>query len=123
MTLFRTTLFFLLLTSFGDRVEREKLIGRYVCNDGRIDTLELRGDGSYEYWTFKPGRKIAHSGTWKLNSLLNEVEFELENFPFLKSHAPEGSWYSRIRTRGSEIHLMYATDSDLYLKQIKALGE
>lgn len=122
MILFRTTIIFLLLTSCGDRIEREKLIGRYAWSDGRIDTLELRADGSYEYWTFAPGRKFANSGKWKLNPILNEVEFELENFPFLKNHVPDGSWFSRLRSRDNEVHLMYATDSDIYLKKIKPLG-
>ena len=122
MTVFRTTIILLLLTSCGDRIEREKLIGRYVWNDGRIDTLELRADGTYEYWTFKPGRKLANSGKWKFNSTLNEVEFEKENFPFLTNHVPEGSWFSRLRSKDNEVHLMYA-DSDIYLKQIKALRE
>ena len=122
MILFRTTIIFLLLTSCGDRIEREKLIGQYAWNDGRIDTLELSADGSYEYWTFAPGRKFANSGKWKLNPILNEVEFELENFPFLTNHVPEGSWFSRLRSRDNEVHLMYTTDSDIYLKKIKPLG-
>jgi hypothetical protein len=121
MTIFRTTIILLLLTSCRDQIEREKLIGRYVWNDGRIDTLELRADGTYEYWTFKPGRKLTNSGTWKFNSLLNEVEFELENFPFLTEHVPDGSWFSRLRLRGNEVHLTYSTDGNIYLKQIKAL--
>lgn len=121
MTAFRTTIILLLLTSCGDRIEREKLIGRYVWNDGRIDTLELRADGTYEYWTFKPGRKLANSGKWKLNSIRNEVEFELENFPFLTNHVPEGSWFSRLKSIDNEVHLMYGRD--IYLKQIKTSGK
>jgi len=117
MTIFRTTIILLLLTSCGDRIEREKLIGRYVWNDGRIDTLELRADGTYDYWTFKPGRKLANSGTWKLNSILNEIEFD--NFRFLTNHDPEGSWFSRLRSRDNEVHLMYATGSDIYLKKLR----
>jgi len=80
MTPFRAITVVLIFTSCGYKIEKEKLIGRYVWNDGRMDTLEVRADGTYEYWNFKPGRKIAHSGTWKFNSLLNEIERE---FPFL----------------------------------------
>ena len=123
MNLSRAIIILLLLTSCGDRIGKEKLLGRYVWNDGRLDTLELRADDTYEYWAYKPGRKIANSGTWKLNSLLNEVEFEKENFPFLVEHSPEGSWFSRLRSRDNEVHLMYATDRDLYLKRIKAIGK
>ena len=124
MTIPRTAIILFLLTSCAEaKIEREKLIGRYVWNDGRIDTLELRADGSYEYSTFKPGRKLANSGKWKFDSAVNEVEFARENFPFLKDHVPEGSWFSRARIRGNEVHLMYTTDGDIYLKQIKALGK
>lgn len=120
MNLFRAILILLLLTSCGDRIGKEKLPGRYVWNDGCLDTLELRADGRYEYWAYKPGRKIANSGTWKVNSILNEVEFEKENFPFLAEHVPLGSWFSRLRSRDNEVHLLYATNRDLYLTQVKA---
>src|SRR5438105_2298548 len=118
MSLFRITIILLLLTSCGDSIKREKLIGRYVWNDGRIDTLELRVDGTYEYWTIKPGRKLANSGTWKFNSILNEVEFK--NFRFLTNGFPEGNWFSRIRLKENEVHLMYSADPRAYLKQINA---
>ena len=119
MTIFRTIIILLLITSCGDSIEKEKLIGQYVWNDGRIDTLELRADGTYEYWTFKPGQKLANSGKWNLNPVLNEVEFELENFPFLTNHTAGKSWFSRLRSKNNEIHLMYEIDSHIYLKQIK----
>ena len=118
MTLLRTILMLLLLSACEAGSKREKLIGRYVWNDGRLDTLEVRADGTYEYWTIKPGRKVANSGTWKFNSLLNEVEFEKENFPFLTNHAA-GSWFSRLQLKDNEIHLLHATDPAIYLKQIK----
>ncbi|MBI1768933.1 MAG: hypothetical protein HY015_09700 [Bacteroidetes bacterium] len=120
-TIVRTTIILLLFASCGDRIEREKLIGRYVWNDGRIDTLELRADGTYEYWTFKPGRKLANSGTWKFNSVLNEVEFE--DFRFLTDNIPDGNWFSRVRSRNNEVHLIYAIDGDIYLKQIEVSGK
>jgi hypothetical protein len=112
-----------LLSSCVNRIDRDRLIGKYVWNDGRIDTLEVRADGTYEYWTFVPGRKMAHSGTWKFDSTVNKVEFESENFPFLTSHAPDGSWFSRARIINSEVQLMYTLDGHMFLKQIKTLTE
>jgi hypothetical protein len=117
MITLRTIIILLILTSCGDKIEREKLIGRYAWNDGRIDTLEVRADGTYEYWTFKPGQKLKNYGTWKLNSILNEVEFEKENFPFLKDHVENGSWYSRLRVKDNEIHLLYS-GSNSYLRKV-----
>ena len=111
-----------LLTSCSETIEREKLVGRYTWNDGRSDTLEVNADGTYEYWTFRPGQKIANSGKWKLDSVLNQVEFERENFPFLENHIPEGSWFSKIRSADNEIYLMYAKKRNSYLKKIKTLG-
>ncbi len=108
-----------ILTSCVQKIEKDKLVGRYVWSDNRIDTLEIRADGTYEYWTIKPGRKIANSGAWKFNSTLNDIEFASENFPFLNNHDPEGSWFSRVRSKDNEIHLMYEIDSDIYLRKIK----
>lgn len=111
-------LFFISLTSCSSNIKKEKLIGRYIWNDQRTDTLEVRADGTYEYWTFLPGRKFANSGNWKFNSLLNEVEFERENFPFIKNHKAEGSWISKIQIKNNETRLLYASETDTYLKQI-----
>ena len=118
LTLLCTMWMLLLLSACGNKIEQKELIGQYVWNDGRLDTLELRADGTYEYWTIQPGRKVANSGTWKFNSLLNEIEFENENFPFLTNHAG-GSWFSRLQLKDREIHLLHATDPAIYLKQIK----
>lgn len=122
MILFRTPLIILLLTSCGAGFEKEKLIGQYAWSDGRMDTLEIRADGTYEYWYFKPGRKIAHSGTWKFNSTLNEIEFEKENFPFLTNHAPGGIWFARLQVKNAEVRLLQAADP-AYLKQTRAVGK
>lgn len=107
----------MMLSSCGRTIEKEQIVGRYVWNDGRTDTLEVRADGTYEYWRFGPGVKRANSGTWKLNAYGNEVEFERENFPFLKNHLAEGSWFSRVKANQSEIYLMY--ENDLFLKKVQ----
>jgi hypothetical protein len=119
MTLIRTIVFLVLLTSCGRTIQKDELIGKYKWNDSRNDTMIVRGDGTYEYVLFQPGRKVPFSGTWKLNSRLNEVEFEKENFPFLSSHLQGGSWFSRVRFKDNEIHLMYEPDPKTYLRKVK----
>jgi hypothetical protein len=120
MFAFRSIVILLLLASCTSRIEKEQLIGRYTWNDGRTDTLEVRADGTYEYWRFKPGVRLANSGTWKLNAEGNEVEFQRENFPFLTDHVAEGSWFSRVRASRSDVCLLYAANDDIYLTKVKA---
>lgn len=109
----------LVLFSCGTRVHKQELIGRYVWNDGRLDTLDIRANGTYEYWASMSGRKAVNQGTWKLDSLTSTIEFERENFPFLESHTSDGSWFSRISTEGQSVHLLYKPGSKLYLKKIQ----
>ena len=42
MKIIGTIIILLLVTSCAEKIEREKLIGKYVWNDTRIDTLEVR---------------------------------------------------------------------------------
>lgn len=122
MKVLRPVLVLFIFVSCGETVEREQLFGRYVWNDERMDTLEIRPDGTYEYWMSTSGQKLKNYGTWKFDSASNLVEFELENFPFIKSHAKGQSWFSKARLKNNEVQLMYAPGSDLYLKQVKAFG-
>ena len=119
----RTTIVLVVLTSCTHTIEREQLVGRYVWNDGRIDTLEVRADGTYEYWTLKPGTKLANSGTWKYDAAANVIEFEKEKFPFINEHVSEGSWFSKPQIKNNEVHLPYNASNDAYLKQLKREGE
>jgi hypothetical protein len=110
----------ILLLGACSHIKKDNVPGRYVWNDGRTaDTLEIRVDGTYEYWTFLPGQKIANSGAWKFDSTRNEIEFERENFPFLNDHIQEGSWVPEMRLKNNEIRLLYPSTGENYLKQIK----
>jgi hypothetical protein len=120
---FGTIVISVLFTSCYSKFKKQELAGHYVWNDGRPDTLELRANGSYEYSEFKSGQRIPHSGTWKLNAMFDEVEFELENFPFLKNHIEGQSWFSRVRLVDQKIRLMYSTGETIYLSKVDSSEE
>ena len=101
---------------FGDRVDKEKLPGRYVFQIDNRDTLDVYSDGTYSYYKWWSGRKLENSGTWNYNSTMGEVDFE--NFSFLtdsislgdSTFLPKGSWITKIKTADNEIRFVYASD-------------
>lgn len=113
---------FLILTTliscefFGDKVDKEKLPGRYVFQIDNRDTLDVYSNGTYSYYKWWYGRKLQNSGTWTYNSSLGEVDFD--NFSFLtdsityadSTFLPRGSWITRIKTEDDEIRFVYASD-------------
>jgi len=109
MTILRTILVLLILTSCSDTVNNEILVGRYVWTN---DTLELLPNKTFKHYF----NTNANSGTWKLNSTGNEVAFD--NFKFNDGLGP-GVWYSRIIVTDGEIHLNVNSDiSGGYFKKI-----
>jgi len=120
MRLLTSILIVFLFSSCGDKVEREKLPGRYVFTHWTKDTIDIRENGTYRHFTFHEDQKLENSGTWKLNSFGNEIT--LENFSVLTNPSlPSGSWISTLRVDGDEIHLMYADDINAYYKKIEEL--
>jgi len=115
-------LLFLTLTTliscefFGDRVDKEKLPGRYVFQIDNIDTLDVYSNGTYIYYKWWYGRKLQNSGTWTYNSNMGEVDFD--NFSFLtdtisiadSTFLPRGRWTTRIKKKDDEIRFVYASD-------------
>lgn len=101
---------------FGDRVDKEKLPGRYVFQTWDNDTLDVYADGTYSYYTWWDGRKLQNSGTWTYNSNRGSVDFD--NFSFMtdsisiadSTFLPRGTWMTRIKTKGDEIRFVYASD-------------
>ena len=101
---------------FGDRVEKEKLPGRYVFQTWGKDTLDVYSNGTYSYYKWWDGRKLKNSGTWTYNSNMGEVDFD--NFSFLtdsisiadSTFLPRGRWITRIQTEDEEIRFVYASD-------------
>ena len=103
-------------TSCGDVVDKERLPGRYLFSHWGKDTLDLKTDGTYYYRVYVDNKRLEHTGTWKLNSLGNEITFE--DFTFL-TEGTKGNWQSKLRTNDDEIHLMYASDENIYFKKIE----
>jgi len=76
------------------------------------DTIELLPNKTFRHQF----NGITDTGTWKLYSLANEIEFN--NFLF-KADQSEGIWHSRIIVRNNEIHLNVNSDkSDGYFNKI-----
>jgi len=116
MKLLRATLIVFLFASCGDKVDRDKLPGRYVFTHWNRDTIDVRNNGTYRHYTFAHGKTLENAGTWKLNSAGSEIQFE--DFSFLTDSMPSGNWFSRLRVDGEEIHLMYADDINAYYQKI-----
>lgn len=101
---------------FGDRVDKEKLPGRYVFQTWGKDTLDVYADGTYSYYKWWDGRKLENSGTWAYDSNMGEIDFD--NFSFLtdsitiadSTFLPHGHWITRIKTEDDEIRFVYASD-------------
>lgn len=109
----------ILLFSFvscGEKVDKEQLYGHYELSHWSKDTLELKTDGTYYYRIYLDNRKLENSGNWKLNVTGNEIKFE--KFSFLGDGLPKGNWFSKLRTDGDEIHLMYASEENIYFKKL-----
>ncbi|MEZ4945408.1 MAG: hypothetical protein R2804_07780 [Cyclobacteriaceae bacterium] len=115
MKILLTTMLIFLLTSCGENVAKEDLPGQYVFTHWGRDTIDIKSDGTYRHYTFASGRQLENTGTWKLNSIGDEVLFE--NFSFLTDTMQTGNWYSRLRVDGEEIHLMYASDINAYYRK------
>ena len=108
----------LISISCKSQVDREGLIGEYVWNEGRPDTLRLNSDGTYLYWVTTDSDKVLkNSGEWNLNPEGNEVRFD--DFSFLTDGYPKGIWYSRLRVTNNEIDLMYASEENIYFRKLK----
>lgn len=101
---------------FGDRVDKEKLPGRYVFQIWDKDTLDVYPNGTYSYYKWWHGRKLQNAGTWTYNSTMGEVNFD--NFSFLtdsisiadSTFLPRGLWITKIKTDDDELRFVYASD-------------
>lgn len=96
---------------------REKIPGQYVWNEGEAGTLDVNADGTYHYWISETTPRLENYGTWELDTVSNAIIFE--DFRFLTDGLPGGRWRSRLRSEDNEVHLMYARDSNIYLKKIE----
>ena len=74
------TILFFALVSCGEKLEKEQLYGQYEFSHWSKDTIELKPDGTYYFRTYLDNRKLENSGTWKLNTNGNEINFEKFSF-------------------------------------------
>lgn len=118
MKLLLMPLIIFLCTSCVDKVEKEDLPGQYVFTHWGRDTIDIKGDGTYRHYNLVSGQQFENTGTWKLNSNGNEIQFE--NFSFLDDK-PTGNWFTRLRVEESEIQLMYASDINAYYRKVGSL--
>lgn len=116
MKIFFVLSFLQLLVSCSENLEKTKLIGKYIFNKSEYDTLELKSDGTFFHSVIIKGKILKNSGKWELNDLGNEVKFE--NFSFLTDRLGRGNWFSRIRFKGNEIHLMYSSENNVYYSKL-----
>ena len=115
---------------FGDRVDKEKLAGRYVFQIDKEDTLDIYANGTYSYYRWWNGRKLQNSGAWVYNPGMGEVSFK--NFSFLtdslslgdSTFLSKGNWITRIRRENEEIRFVYASDVyNGYFLKVGAVAE
>ena len=111
MTIIRTIVVFLILTSCIDTIDTERIVGRYAMLN---DTLEILPNKTFKHYF----NNNLNSGTWKLSSTGSEVAFD--NFTFNPSDGRRGVWYSRVIVTDGEIRLNVNSDiSDGYFFKIK----
>ena len=105
----------LLLISCSDKVSQSDLSGTYKWNNSQKGNLIINNDFTYLYkFDLVLDDSIKNIGTWEFDSTLQEIRFH--NFAFTREEV-KGIWISRVRMRNEEIQLIYASDSDIYLKK------
>jgi hypothetical protein len=106
------------LASCQDSLQKKDLIGFYVFSTWNRDTLELHENGTYSHYMLDSGKRIIDSGSWTLNEAKTEVKFENFSFSLLEKEST-GSWFSKLRINDDAIHLMYASEENIYYEKIK----
>ncbi len=105
-----------ILTSCSDRITKNQLIGIYSWNNSQKGELTINSDLSYSYkFDLVQNDTIQNTGTWEFDSLKQEILFH--DFRFSIDDKVKGIWISRVREKNQQIHLIYASDSDIYLKK------
>jgi len=108
----------LILFSCSDKVSQLELSGAYNWNNSQKGNLIINSDLTYIY-EFDLGvhDTTRNIGTWEFDSTKQEVHFH--DFRFSERDTQKGIWISRVRIRNNEIQLVYASDSDIYLRRIE----
>lgn len=109
---------FISLISCSDIVSENQLPGEYIWNNSEKGKLTINSDMTYSYkFDLDLNDSTQNVGTCELDSKLQEMHFN--NFRFTEKEGTKGVWISRVRIRYKEIHLIYASDSNIYLKKIE----
>ena len=92
----------------GDKIDYHRLTGRYVYQANLMDTIDVSSGETYTNYTWWEGKPLKNAGTWQYDSTNGRIRFH--HFSFLLDSMPNGTWIPKIKTEGSEIRLIYATD-------------
>jgi hypothetical protein len=104
----------LLFISCAEKVSQNELPGLYEWNNTQKGQLIINQDLTYIYkFDFKMNDTLQNISNWEYDSIMQEIQFH--NFRFTPSEGGKGVWISRVRKKNNEIHLIYASDSDIYL--------
>ncbi len=105
------------LLSCSSKISKEDLIGTYSWNNSQNGKLEILDNGTYKYQVNIGNRQInKNEGTWTLGSNNREIRFS--DFSFITDGLGKGIWISRIKKKENEVHLIYASEENIYLKKI-----
>jgi hypothetical protein len=106
------------LLSCSSKVSNEELVGKYCWSSLENGELEIFDDGTYRYHIKSDSSQIKENiGTWSLSSNNREIQFS--EFSFISDGFGKGTWISRIKKRDNEVHLIYASEENIYLKKIE----
>jgi hypothetical protein len=99
-------------------LSKTELIGSYSWNNGQKGQLTIYSDLTYSYnFDIDMTDSLMNIGTWEFDSINREISFH--DFKFSRNDHIKGTWISRVQKKKDDIHLMYASDSDIYLKKNK----
>lgn len=86
------------------------MIGTYVFNEDKRDTLIISANNSYMHISYRDNKKLIDTGKWKFNG----VEIAFDNFAFANSGV--GLWSTRVFQNKNRICLNYAEEDVFYFK-------
>jgi hypothetical protein len=104
------------LITLSCSLSQKELIGLYDWNNGQKGQLKINPNNTYSYnFNLDENDAIKNTGTWEFDSLNKKIMFY--DFKFSQKDNDNGTWISRVRKSRNEIHLIYASDSEIYLNK------
>jgi hypothetical protein len=106
------------LIAISCSLSQTEMIGLYDWNNGQKGQLKINPNNTYSYYfNLEDSDTIKNTGIWEFDSVNKIIIFH--DFKFSQKDNNNGTWISRVHKSKNEIHLMYASDSDIYLKKNK----